>query len=61
MKLKPVMRTSCRRGPAASAHTLIELLVVIGILGLLAALYLTGISKAKAKGLQTQCASNLRQ
>ncbi len=35
--------------------------MVIGILGLLSALYLTAISKAKAKGLQTQCASNLRQ
>lgn len=35
--------------------------MVIGILSLLAALYLTAISKAKAKGLQTQCASNLRQ
>src|SRR5437870_3327229 len=70
MKLKPVMRISRRTGtaaapwlrhPARSAHTLFELLVVIGILGLLAAFYLTAISKAKAKGLQTQCANNLRQ
>ena len=70
MKLKPVMRTSRRtrtaaaswdRHPARSAHSLIELLVVIGILGLLGGLYLSSLSRAKAKGLQTQCANNLRQ
>jgi prepilin-type processing-associated H-X9-DG protein len=64
------MGISRRKGAAAiswdrhlarSAHTLIELLVVIGVLGLLAALYLTALSKAKAKGPQTQCANNLRQ
>lgn len=55
------MAASWDRHPVRSAHTLIELLVVIGILGLLAALYLSALSKAKAKGLQTQCANNLRQ
>lgn len=61
---------SCRTSTAAllreghrahSGHTLIELLVVIGMLALLAALYLAALSRAKAKGLQTQCANNLRQ
>ena len=70
MKLKPLIGTSCctsttaaswDRHPARSALTLIELLVVIGILSVLATLYLTALSNAKAKGLQTQCANNLRQ
>jgi prepilin-type N-terminal cleavage/methylation domain-containing protein/prepilin-type processing-associated H-X9-DG protein len=70
MKLSPLMRTSRTKGtaPAAwdqrlarSALTLIELLVVIGVLGLLAAFCLTALSNARAKGLQTQCANNLRQ
>jgi prepilin-type processing-associated H-X9-DG protein len=47
--------------PARSAYSLVELLVVFGILGVLATLCLTALGNAKARGLQTQCANNLRQ
>ena len=41
--------------------SLIELMVVVGIIGVLASLLLSALSNARAKGLQTQCANNLRQ
>ena len=44
-----------------SAFTLIEILVVLAIIGILAALLLPALSKAKAKGRQAACANNLRQ
>lgn len=47
--------------PGKHGFTLVELLVVVSVIGILAALLLTVLSRAKARARQAQCINNVRQ